>query len=87
MDNTVFQVFDKNWKDKILLFEFCTVVICCYIHLVVEAKLVSHDRNMIDTIVFPNDTMAAMFSGAQITIPRNALIHQRETESKENVCF
>ncbi|XP_065915845.1 adhesion G protein-coupled receptor L4-like isoform X2 [Dysidea avara] len=49
-------------------------------NIIVEAQLVPNDTNLINTIVFPNDTMAATFSGTQITIPRNALIHQRETE-------
>ncbi|XP_065897929.1 adhesion G protein-coupled receptor L3-like isoform X2 [Dysidea avara] len=50
-------------------------------NLLVEAQLVEDDTSMISMIVFPNDTTATMFSGTQITIPRNALIHQRETEN------
>ncbi|XP_065914929.1 adhesion G protein-coupled receptor L3-like [Dysidea avara] len=50
-------------------------------NLIVEAQLAENDTSMINTVVFPNDTMATMFSGAQITIPRNALIHQRVTEN------
>ena len=54
-----------------------------YNNIVVEAQLAENDTSMINTVVFPNDTMATMFSGAQITIPRNALIHQRVTESED----
>jgi len=54
---------------------------------VVEAQLVPNDTNLINTVVFPSDMMkSSTFSSAQITIPKDALIHQRETEG-ENKYF
>ena len=62
-------------------------LICYYSHyLVIEAQLVPHDTSKTNEIVFPNDAIATMFSGAQIKIPRNALIHQRESKG-EDVLF
>jgi len=56
----------------------------CWI-LVFDAQLVPMDTDFIDKIIFPNDTMAEKFDGVQITIPRGALIHQRQTESNKLV--
>jgi len=47
---------------------------------VIESQLVPNDT--FDAITFPNDTVAAMFGGAQLTIPGSALALQREIEGK-----
>ena len=36
-------------------------------------------------MVFPNNTMATNISGAQITIPSGAIIHQRQTEGMYSI--
>jgi len=48
---------------------------------------VPHDINKTKEIVFPNDTIATMFGGAQIKIPRNTLIHQRDSNSEDVLFF
>ena len=52
-----------------------------YLYIVIEAQLVPKNTTLIRTIVFPDDTMSEKFNRTQITIPRSALIHQRQTES------
>ena len=50
---------------------------------VIESQLVPNDTlEMNNAITFPNDTVAAMFGGAQLTIPGSALALQREIEGK-----
>ncbi|XP_065910329.1 adhesion G protein-coupled receptor L3-like isoform X3 [Dysidea avara] len=50
-------------------------------NIIIEAQLVPKNTTLIRTIVFPDDTMSEKFNRTQITIPRSALIHQRQTEN------
>ena len=59
--------------------------LCCVYFLVIDTQLVTNNTTLINTIVFPNDTIATKFGGVQITIPSSALqlALQRLTEGKD----
>ena len=48
---------------------------------VVEALLPPDDKEMIETVTFPDDNVMIKIHSAKITIPARAIIQQRESES------